>query len=323
MALSNLQVFNKWTRLAAMETLDQQVRLFNAATNGAILLTAGKAVGDYIDTLSLAFMSGLTRTRDPYSANTTALTVKSLSAMLETAVRVAAGSYPIQLNFSDQEWIGYTDEEIGAIVGQAMAGQMLQQQLNLAIGALSAALQNVASVTTDVTAETNPYPSPINLNSTASKFGDRSADIAVWVMHSVAMHRLFENALQNTENLFRWDTVNVMRDAFGRLYVMTDSPNLVVSGTPDNYITLGLQRGAAVVQQNDDFVDNYDTVNGYENIKRTYQAEWSFNLSLRGYTWDKTNGGHAPNTAALTTGTNWDKVATSIKDTAGVVMVSQ
>jgi hypothetical protein len=71
---------------------------------------------------------------------------------------------------------------------------------------------------------------------------------------------------------------------------------------------------------NGDFVQNVQTLNGDENIKRTIQSEWSYNLGIKGYAWDKTNGGKSPNDAALATGTNWDRYATSFKDTAGVLL---
>lgn len=52
------------------------------------------------------------------------------------------------------------------------------------------------------------------------------------------------------------------------------------------------------------------------------QVDYTFGLSLKGYTWDESNGGKSPSDAALATGTNWDKVATSIKHTAGVLTVA-
>jgi len=103
---------------------------------------------------------------------------------------------------------------------------------------------------------------------------------------------------------------------------VSDVPALVTAGTPNIYNTLGLVPGGIVVDQNNDFTDNLQTSNGDENIQRTYQAEWSYNLGIKGFTWDKTNGGHAPNDAALATSTNWDKIATSTKDLAGVLVLS-
>jgi hypothetical protein len=53
------------------------------------------------------------------------------------------------------------------------------------------------------------------------------------------------------------------------------------------------------------------------------QADYTFGLGLKGYAWDTGNGGKSPTDADLTTGSNWDKIATSVKHTAGVVTLSQ
>jgi hypothetical protein len=62
---------------------------------------------------------------------------------------------------------------------------------------------------------------------------------------------------------------------------------------------------------------------GEENLARIWQGEYSFVLGIRGYAWDAANGGKSPNDTAVGTGTNWDKIVTSIKDTAGVIVNTQ
>ncbi len=51
------------------------------------------------------------------------------------------------------------------------------------------------------------------------------------------------------------------------------------------------------------------------------QVDYTFGLAIKGYTWDETNGGKSPSDAEIGTGSNWDKTATSIKHTAGVVAI--
>jgi hypothetical protein len=109
--------------------------------------------------------------------------------------------------------------------------------------------------------------------------------------------------------------------------IMTDSDNLFVadgvSEGVDKYYTLGLQPAATLVDDNNDFTDATVEGVGNENISRSYQAEWSYNLGLKGFAWDKTNGGESPNNAALGTASNWDKVVTSVKDCGGVLLSSR
>ena len=78
-----------------------------------------------------------------------------------------------------------------------------------------------------------------------------------------------------------------------------------------------------MVKDGSDMVTNIETTNGQTRIETTFQADYSFGLAVKGYSWDETNGGASPSDAALGTGTNWDKVATSDKHTAGVMIIGQ
>ena len=78
-----------------------------------------------------------------------------------------------------------------------------------------------------------------------------------------------------------------------------------------------------MVEQNNDFTANVDTLNGDENIIRTYQSEWSYNVGVQGFAWDKSNGGPSPTDAAIGSASNWDRYSTSHKDLAGVQLISQ
>ena len=81
--------------------------------------------------------------------------------------------------------------------------------------------------------------------------------------------------------------------------------------------------GAAEVKDGSDLITNIETTNGKDRIETTFQTDYSFGLGLKGYSLDETNGGASPSDAALGTGTNWDKVATSDKHTAGVLIIGQ
>lgn len=86
---------------------------------------------------------------------------------------------------------------------------------------------------------------------------------------------------------------------------------------------LSLTAGAATVHDTRNLVTNIDTSNGKERIETTFQIDYEFGVGLRGHAWDTANGGASPSDAALGTGSNWDKVATSIKHAAGVMSVGQ
>lgn len=316
MGLSDFQVFNEYTYTAATEIVRQQIELFNEATAGAIVLRAANNLGDYTDEAFYALIADLIRRRNAYGNG--AVAEKELEMLLATTVKVASGTPPIRIDPVWWSWINRDQEEAGSIYGQQLAAAMLQDMLNTAITAVAAAMSNVTEIQhTDAAAIADLG----DLLTGASKFGDRAQAIRVWVMHSKVLFDLYGASLANTASLFAFDTINIRQDGFGRRFVVTDSPALVdLVPAPDNYLTLGLTPAAVVVEQNDDFLQNIETSNGFENIRRTIQTEWTYNLGVKGFAWDKTTGGHSPNDAALASAANWDRVATSHKDLPGVLV---
>ena len=330
MALSDLQVYNEFTYEALTEVLAQNVDLFNAATENCLQLKASPAGGDFKDDIFYGAVSGLVRRRNPYGDGTVA--EKVMNQKVDTLVKVAAGTPPVRMDQAWFDWIKRDVEEAAAAMGQQLAKQTLADMLNVALGTVSAALMNTSGATVnDITAASGAaaLPSPLALSNTAGKLGDYMGEIAAWIMHSKSMTDLYGNSLANNERLFSYGNVNVVRDPFGRLYIMTDAPALMepaVTGGgahPAYFHILGLTPGAVEIETQDDFHANISETNGNENIHRTYQAEWSYMVGVKGFTWDKANGGKAPNDAALFLATNWDQIVTSIKDGPGVMLRSQ
>lgn len=319
MALSDLAVFGEYTYEAMTEVLSQEVEKFNAASGGSIVLQSAAHQGDFSDTAFWAKISGLVRRRNAYGSG--AVAAKTLAHLTDTMVKVAAGTPPVNMPPSQFTWIQRNPEEGGAVYGQQLAKDTMADMLNTAIIAAAAAMEGETSIETVSTGAT---PTLATLLTASSKFGDRAADIRAWVMHSKTMFDLFGTALANTNSLFSFGTVNIQQDGFGRPFVITDSPSLVVangvSAGVDLYRTMGLTVGAIQVDMNNDFDQNIETTNGDENIQRSIQSEWTYNLGMKGYAWDKVAGGKSPNDAALGTANNWDRYATSHKDTMGVYL---
>lgn len=323
MALSDLAVYSEYAYSAMTEVLAQQIELFNAASDGAIVLVPGNVQGDFSDVAFWQKISGLVRRRNAYGSG--AVSEKVLEHLVDTMVKVGAGTPPVRLDPGQFKWIQQNPEVAGAALGQQLAVDTLADMLNVGIGAAYVALANEGSNVFDGQALSPTTANFLRLNSAQAKMGDAAGQIAVWVMHSTPQFSLYANALTNAQQLFVYGNVNVRRDPWGRLLLATDSPQLFTINTVPNpdtttYHTLGLVRGGLIIQQNNDFTANEETKNGDENITRTYQAEWSYNVGVKGFAWDKANGGKSPTNAALLTGTNWDKYATSNKDLAGVVL---
>ncbi|QOI69754.1 putative major capsid protein [Acinetobacter phage DMU1] len=321
MALSDLQVFNDWAYKTMSEVLDQQVELFNGATRGAIILRSAGNTGDLSEAAFWAKIQGLVRPRDPYSNADVA--AKDLRQLVDNTIKVASGTPPINIPPSMLRWIQKNPQEAGAVIGQQLAGDTMQDMLNNGLAAGKAAFTAGGAVH-DISADGTGLMTQRAFNAAQRIFGDRSTDIQVWVSHSSPLFDLYDNALANAEQLYVFGTVNVRADAFGRPIIITDSPALV-SGAAETlrHSTLGLTTGAILIEQNQDFDSTVVDGTGKQNITRQYQAEWSYNLGVNGYAYDIATGGKAPNPTALATAANWDKISTSIKDTGGVVLVTK
>lgn len=297
------------------ETTDQDVKKFNEASGGTIVLFNKPFSGDFDIKTAFQAIGGLVRRRNAHGSGT--VQAVQLKEMLDVAVKVAAGTAPTEWQAQQYNWTLRNPELAAITLGEQLAKARLADMLNTGIAAGVAAISGNAAMVHD---GSSAPPNFNVLNSGAAKMGDRSSSMKSWILHSTTMHNLYGNALTNANQLFAYDGVNVLRDPMGRVFVVTDAPALFASGT---YQTLGLVENAIVVNDNNDFNAVLENKTGDENIKSVYQAEWSFGVAVKGYAWDMAVGGKSPTDAAIATPTNWKKNATSNKDTAGVLIKTQ
>lgn len=259
--------FNRETYTAITEVVAQEVEKFNAASAGAITLATDPARGDFDNTASFKEIAGLVRRRNVNSSN--AVTPTSLQQLLNTAVKVAAGTPPIQYVPAQYSWVLQNQTLAALKIGEQLAKGQIADKLNTGIRAAVAAVSGQTDATTG---DGTDDPDFKLLNAAASKFGDRSSGIRAWVMHSATAHALYANALTNTERLFTYEGVNVIRDSWGRLFVITDAPSLVDTTGEDGpvYRTLGLVEGGVAVRSNADFNSVLIPKTGSENIGAEY-----------------------------------------------------
>lgn len=317
MALDNMQVFNQYLMEATAETLGQQIDKFNAASNGAIVLTSLNFEGDFFERSFYSALHSAKRRVDRYASNGT-VSSTPLAQLRESAVKVAGGFGPISFEPAQMTWIRKNEAEAIAVISAQLSDAMMQDQLNSGIAGLVAAISNQATATNDVSASAGISYSA--MNDSHALFGDSSMGLVAQVMNGTAYHKLVGQNLTNTPQLFQAQNVTVV-DILGKPVIVTDSPALYAAGTPNTLNVLSLVSGAVTVMDGSDVVTNIETSNGNARIETTMQADYSFGLALKGYTWDTTNGGKSPTDAEIATGSNWDKVATDIKHTAGVITI--
>ncbi|MNO92127.1 hypothetical protein D3C76_836910 [compost metagenome] len=317
MALSNMKVFNEYLKRTTIETLAQDVEKFNASSAGAIRLTTQGIDGDFLQESFWAGLHGAQRRVDRYAANG-AQASTPLAQKQYDSVKIAGGFGPILWEPSQLSWIQKNPEEALEVISRNLSEAIMSDQLNTAISALAGAIGNQPTATNDVSATAGV--TYVAINNAHALFGDASQRLVAQVMTGAMYHKLVGQNLANAERLFQFSGVQVV-DILGKAVIITDAPALYEAGTPNKQKVLSLADGAAVVMDGSDLITNIETSNGKERIETTMQADYTFGLGLKGYTWDTANGGKSPTNAELSTGTNWDLVANSIKASAGVMTI--
>lgn len=321
MSLTQMKVFQDFIMPATIETLGQMVDKFNAASRGAIRLTMTGFTGDFLQESFFAAVHSAQRRVDRYATNATA-SVTDLSELKRSAVKVAGGFGPIRYEPSQLTWLNRPTAQGIEVASRNFAEAMLKDQLNTAIAALVAAIENQSTATYNgLTPSPDLGISYATINQSHAKFGDASGNLVAEVMTGSVFHKLIGQNLANAAQLFNAGNVTVV-DVLNKSVIVTDAPALYLTASPvSKEKVLSLVDGAAVVFDGGDVISNIETSNGAERIVTTMQVDYTFGLGLKGYTWDETSGGKSPTDAELATGSNWDKISTDIKHTAGVLAV--
>lgn len=318
MSLTNMKVFNAQLQTTTIETLAQMVEKFNAASAGSLVLTTQGFEGDYRFENFFQSLHAAQRRVDRYATNA-AQSATNLEQLQSIGVKVAGGFGPIAWEPAQLSWVQMNPVSALEAISRNLAESIMRDQLNTVIAALVAAIEAQGSATTF---DTGTGPITYNdINSAHAKFGDSSSLIVADIMDGVSYHNLIDNNLTNTPQLFQAAGVTVV-EILGKRVVVTDAPALRETGTGADQKVLGLVAGAGIVYDGSQLITNIETTNGKNRIETTMQADYDFGVALKGYAWDVSTGGKSPTDAELATGANWDKVATSIKHTAGVLALA-
>ena len=319
--LSDMQVFNQYIMPLISEMFPQEIAKFNAASNNSIILSAEGFDGSALEQSFYDALYSNQRRVDRFGANS-AVTPVDLTQSAHNSIKVAGGFGPLQYEPGQMSWLRKPTQEGLSVAAGQFVSALIADQLNRAILSLVAAIGNVAAAVNDVSGSASITQRAINDG--LAKFGDASGNIRTLLMSGTQYHNLVDEALANTAALFEIGGVAVRTGTIfgqGRTVIVTDSPALRTADPFQNI--LGLVAGAITVGDSNDIITNVQTINGGERIKVSFQADYTFTLSMKGYSWDLTNGGASPTDTDLGTGSNWDQSAASIKHTAGVMIIGQ
>lgn len=322
---SNFKIYNEYTHTGMVETLVQVSEVFNAASQGTIRLTSVNRRGDFNYESFFASTAGLvTRRITKGTGSTSAVTDLSLAQSEKVGVKINRKIGPVANTLDSFKKIGdgpFDENALNYAIGVQAAKAMQVEMCDTAIAAAVAALNNQAAV--KYTVPSNGTLATSSLVSGLAKFGDRANRIVCWVMHSKAFYDLVQSQITaNIDGVSNFVVAQGTPVTLNRPVLITDSPSLT-GGSPLNYYTLGLTVDAIEAEDSEESTVVSDMALGLENLLVRMQGEYAYNLAMKGFTWDVTNGGENPTVAALSTGSNWDPIAASYKDYAGIIIQSR
>lgn len=322
---TNFKIYNEYTHTGMVETLVQVSEVFNAASQGTIRLTSVNRRGDFNYESFFASTAGLvTRRITKGTGSTSAVTDLSLAQSEKVGVKINRKIGPVANTLDSFKKIGdgpFDENALNYAIGVQAAKAMQVEMCDTAIAAAVAALNNQAAV--KYTVPSNGTLATSSLVSGLAKFGDQANRIVCWVMHSKAFYDLVQSQITaNIDGVSNFVVAQGTPVTLNRPVLITDSPSLT-GGSPLNYYTLGLTVDAIEAEDSEESTVVSDMALGLENLLVRMQGEYAYNLAMKGFTWDVTNGGENPTVAALSTGSNWDPIAASYKDYAGIIIQSR
>lgn len=315
---SDLSIYHQQFHAGTMQRQAQMIDGIVEGSRGAIVVGFNRLPGDYAYKAIFDNLDDVAR-RDLTS--TSGQTATAMTEDQEISVKINR-KLPLRSHtvsaFKNQ---GMDPDLFFLMAGQNYAELKAKDMLNTGILACEAALQATAN-TNDDSGSTIAHS---RLNGTFQKFGDHSQNITTLVMHSNQHHGLIGQTL--TDKIDGVASITIFEGStayLGRRAVVTDAAALLdANGSlTDTYNTLCLVPSAIMIEESEpDTVYLDPLVGGKENIVMEYQAEFAYNITIKGFKWDVSNGGANPTDATLGTQSNWDLWAGDTKQTAGARLV--
>lgn len=325
--ISDMVLYNAEFHTGIAEGVAQNLDALNAGAQGTIVIVPNEHRGDYKKESFWKKQTLIGRRDDTSSSAATAITMDQDETV---SVKVKRRAGPVDITYDSLANVESSTAEAARLFGKNLGEQKMEDMLNTGILALEAALEGAASsIGLSITAESTKTVNPDALNRVIAKFGDRANRLRAWVMHSKPNFDVVGNLISSAVTGLT-DLVTIqgaIPALLGRSAVVSDVPALhdANGSATDTYNTLCLVAGALEITESDPEVMLIQDVTGLDNLVRRFQAEYSYTIKIKGFSYDfsASTAGRNPDDTALGTSANWTQVATSIKDLAGVRLVSQ
>ena len=302
----------------AMESIDQNVDVFNAASNNTMRIVTQRSLGNYSKHTIITQMAAAEVVDRRVNTADVADQADNFMPMGElTSPKLNRRIGPIAHTLDAWKKIGSNTSEMsliaGRMIGEHVAKNYVESMVSTAVGALDAGPNEISKTST---LETD------FLRQALALMGDHASEVVAWVMHSAAAFQLLGdqttgtgNGYTSLESVAGAGIARASLATFGRPVIITDSASLVdASGTPDEYITLGLTRDGVVAMESEERSIVSQVITGSNSLFFRIQGEYAFNVSAKGANYV---GAVNPADSTLATGASWTDVV-STKQLCGV-----
>jgi hypothetical protein len=305
-----------------MERVAQVINAFNANSNGALVMGSEMVRGNYKIETFFDQKSGITRRAN--NDTSTGITDVELTGDAEISVKLdRTYTKSVTINALKKLFPNMNMNEIAMYLGMNYGAEKTQDMLNKLLIGLVAALDG-SNNKYDATSESTATMTHAHLVSGMAELGDRGQEVVAFAMHSKPYFDLVKQSISDKITDVAGATIYSGTAAtLGRPTIVTDSAALVNTASTNTYNTLALVRGAGEVFESEVETLMSDIVTGKTNLFVRTQNEFSYNVGVKGFKWDTTDGGANPTDADLGTSSNWDKAVTSDKNLAGSIIVTK
>lgn len=327
-ASGDVTIYQRQMQGAFIETIQQNVDAFNEASRGALRFETREMRGQYDQEAFFDEVSSIAR-RDPSAESSSSATATKLTQDEFIGVKLNRRNGPYEWNISSAKLAGFDPERFSIAVGEQTAVATPQEMIDRALGALEAKLDGVAALSVDRQASSPATLRTTDLVSALKKFGDKAGRITCWVMHSAPFYDLVAEQLASSASVLAtlpWGAsiFEGMPVTLNRPVVVIDSASLISyadesTGEPV-YSTLGLTSGAAEIAMSEaPLAVAEGPITGSDNLFIRWQAEYSYNLKLRGCAYN-TGTGANPTNANVANASNWTTKVADNKLLPGVII---
>ncbi len=314
----DFEIYNDQINGAIAEVVMQNVDAFGPASKGAITIIPEAERGDF------RYESFFTEGDDVNERDPDSLADRT-DEPLEQDEDISVKLHRDKSKATTRnQWlrIGKNPEEFSQIYGRQLGGKMFKDYLNTALYAVTAALAGVSGDVLKYDMGGSDTLTHLGLNGGLSKAGDSAGGIICFIGHSKPWHDLMGSAISSPlidvgGLVVREGTTQTL----GRPFVVTDSPALILPGSPHKYITLGLRMGGVTVQESEPVYTTTEEVTNKKNIFHRIVSEWAFNLGVKGFKY-RVGAGANPDRATIASSGNWTQNVTDTKSAAGVYVIS-